>query len=65
MLYKYVLENYANNINKIYVTELYKSIECDKFFPIIDKNKYSLEKVSNFKKEIICIIDILYIQIIL
>ena len=51
MLYKYTLDNYSSMINKIYVTELYISVTCDKFFPTIDKNKFSISKVSNFKKE--------------
>lgn len=51
MLYNYVLEKYVDNINKIYVTELYISVTCDKYFPIIDKNKFAINKVSDFKKE--------------
>ena len=51
LVYKDVLENYVDNIKKIYVTELYASIICDKFFPIIDKEKFYIKKVSNFKKE--------------
>lgn len=51
MLYKYVLDNYSDKINKIYVTELYISVTCDKYFPVIDKNKFLINKVSDFKKE--------------
>ena len=51
MLYKYTLDNYSSMINKIYVTELYISVTCDKFFPAIDKKQFSISKVSNFKKE--------------
>jgi len=51
MLYNYVLEKYVDNINKIYVTELYISVTCDKYFPVIDKAKFSINKVSEFKKE--------------
>ena len=51
LLYKYVLENYSLNVNKIYVTELYASITCDKYFPVIDENKFYIKKVSEFKKE--------------
>ena len=39
-----------SNIDKVYVTEIYKEFECDKFFPKIN-NDYSLIKVSDFNKE--------------
>ena len=50
-VYKEVLDNYCDYIKKIYVTELYASITCDKFFPNIDMEKFYIKKVSNFKKE--------------
>ena len=51
MLYKYVLDKYSDNINKIYVTELYITVNCDKYFPIIDTNKFKINKISDFKEE--------------
>ena len=50
-LYTYVLDNYSKDINKIYITEIYKSIECDKFFPKINNELFKICDVSNFKKE--------------
>ena len=49
-LYKGFVESYTSYISKIYVTEVYVNIECDRFFPEIEKD-FILEKVSEFKKE--------------
>ena len=39
-------------INKIYTTEVYKKIECDRFFPkIIKNNNFVIEECSQFIKE--------------
>ena len=35
-IYNVFLKDYSNIINKIYVTELYSTITCDKFFQKID-----------------------------
>jgi len=51
MLYKHVLENYVLNIDKLYITEIYAKIECDKFFPKIDNEIFKIKEVSKFKKE--------------
>ena len=51
MLYKYVLENYTNHINTIYITEIYKSVECDKFFPKVNNELFKIQDVSNIKVE--------------
>ena len=50
-LYKYVMENYINNINLLYITEIYKNIECDRFFPVVKNEIFKIDKVSEFKKE--------------
>ena len=50
-IYKYVMEKYESNISKLYVTELYSSIVCDKYFPVINKDFFRITKVSDFKKE--------------
>ena len=42
---KYILNNYSDKINKIYVTELYISVTCDKYFPVIDKNKFEKQNL--------------------
>ena len=51
MLYKHVLEEYIININKLYITEIYSSVECDRFFPKIDNEIFKIKEVSKFKKE--------------
>ena len=51
MLYNYVLTNHLNNIDKLYITEIYAKIECDKFFPKIDNKIFKIKEVSKFKKE--------------
>ena len=50
-LYKYVLENHINYIDKLYITEIYKSFECDKFFPKIDNTLFKIKNVSKFNEE--------------
>ena len=50
-LYNYVMKNHINNIDKLYITEIYKSIECDKFFPKIDNTLFKIKNVSKFKEE--------------
>ena len=50
-IYNVFLKDYSNIINKIYVTELYSTITCDKFFPKIDEYMYKINKVSEFKKD--------------
>jgi len=50
-IYKQFMENYIDLIDKIYVTELYSTITCDKYFPKIDTNKFKITKVSEFKKD--------------
>ena len=50
-IYKYVMEKYESNIDKLYITELYSSIVCDKVFPVINKEVFRITKVSDFKKE--------------
>ena len=39
------MENYINNINLLYVTEIYKNIECDRFFPVIKNEIFKIDKV--------------------
>ena len=51
MLYNYVMSNYTDSIISIYVTELYMSYECDKFFPKITNNRFTLNNISDFRKE--------------
>lgn len=51
MLYKHVLEEYILNIDKLYITEIYSSVECDRFFPKIDNEIFKIKEVSKFKKE--------------
>ena len=51
MLYKYVLMSYTENIDTIYITEIYKSFECDKFFPKIDDTMFMIEQISDLKYE--------------
>ena len=50
-LYNYVMENHVNKIDKLYVTEIYKSVECDKFFPKINTELFKIQDVSKFKEE--------------
>ena len=45
------MEKYESNIDKLYITELYSSIICDKVFPVINKEVFRITKVSDFKKE--------------
>jgi len=51
MLYNYVLTNHLNNIDKLYITEIYSALECDRFFPKIDNKIFKIQNVSTFKKE--------------
>lgn len=37
--------------DKIYLTEIYKDYECDRFFPKIDVDKFSIISVSKFEEE--------------
>ena len=41
----------TNLVSKIYITEIYKDYECDKFLPPIDSNKYKLSYVSKVYNE--------------
>jgi len=50
-IYKQFMENHIDLINKIYVTELYSTITCDKFFSKIDMDKFRIDKISEFKKD--------------
>jgi thymidylate synthase len=45
------MENHVNKIDKLYVTEIYKSVECDKFFPKINTELFKIQDVSKFKEE--------------
>lgn len=38
------------NLNKVYITEIYKEFQCDKFFPKLESNLKLIE-LSNFKQE--------------
>ena len=51
MLYKHILDEYILNIDKLYITEIYEKLECDRFFPKIDNNVFKIKDVSEFKKE--------------
>jgi len=51
MLYKYVLDNYINNVHTLYITEIYKSVDCDKFFPKVNNELFKIQQVSDIKEE--------------
>ena len=45
-VYKQFMENEIK-IDEIIVTKIQKEYKCDKFFPLIDLNKYRLSKIEN------------------
>ncbi|KAM3955137.1 dihydrofolate reductase [Aphomia sociella] len=57
-IYKAAMEH--QNCDKIYLTEIQKSFDCDAFFPRIDKQQYSLVKEEGIPEELQTEGDITY-----
>lgn len=48
-LYKEAIQH--EKCERLYITEIYNTYECDRFFPEIDTNKFKLSYISKFKVE--------------
>lgn len=47
-IYKYFMEENISLINEIHMTIIEKDYECNKFFPVIDKNLFKLIKTNEY-----------------
>tara|TARA_Y100000389_G_C17468594_1_gene528090 strand:- start:1642 stop:2175 length:534 start_codon:yes stop_codon:yes gene_type:complete len=45
-IYKYFMEEHISLVNEIHITIIKKDYECNKFFPVIDKNLFKLIKTN-------------------